>query len=107
MFPAGTYGPIYLVSKNFYAIKKYNNSDLYALSVGFIGDKIKYNNHNFFRRWETTEKFTKNEIMNLQKKLSAKYDVGGIDGLIGHKTRRAIGIYQKDNNLRQTCWPPL
>ena len=107
MFPAGTYGPIYLVSKNFYAIKKYNNSDLYALSVGFIGDKIKYNNHNFFRRWETTEKFTKNEIMNLQEKLSAKYDVGGIDGLIGHKTRRAIGIYQRDNNLRQTCWPPL
>ena len=107
MFPAGIYGPIYLVSKNFYAIKKYNNSDLYALSVGFIGDKIKYNNHDFFKRWDTTENFTKNEIMELQEKLSAKYDVGGIDGLIGHKTRRAIGIYQKDNNLRQTCWLPL
>lgn len=107
MFPAGIYGPIYLVSKNFYAIKKYNNSDLYALSVGFIGDKIKYNNHDFFKRWDTTENFTKKEIMELQEKLSAKYDVGGIDGLIGHKTRRAIGIYQKDNNLRQTCWPPL
>ena len=51
--------------------------------------------------------FTKNEIMKLQEKLSAKYDVGGIDGLIGHKTRRAIGIYQKDKNLRQTCWLPL
>ena len=107
MFPAGTYGPIYSVSKNFYAIKKYNNSDLYALSVGFIGDKIKYNNHDFFRHFEVTEKFSKNEIMNLQEMLSAIYDVGGIDGLIGHKTRRAIGIYQKDNNLRQTCWPPL
>ena len=107
MFPAGIYGPIYLVSKNFYAIKKYNNSDLYALSVGFIGDKIKYNNHDFFKRWDTTENFTKKEIMEFQEKLSAKYDVGGIDGLIGHKTRRAIGIYQKDNNLRQTCWLPL
>ena len=107
MFPAGIYGPIYLVSKNFYAIKKYNNSDLYALSVGFIGDKIKYNNHDFFKRWDSTENFTKKEIMALQEKLSAKYDVGGIDGLIGHKTRRAIGIYQKDNNLKQTCWLPL
>ena len=107
MFPAGIYGPIYLVSKNFYAIKKYNNSDLYALSVGFIGDKIKYNNHDFFKRWDTTENFTKKEIMEFQEKLSAKYDVGGIDGLIGYKTRRAIGIYQKDNNLRQTCWLPL
>ena len=88
-------------------IKKYNNSDLYALSVGFIGDKIKYNNHDFFKRWDATEKFTKSEIMDLQKKLSTKYDVGGIEGLIGYKTRRAIGIYQKDNNLSQTCWLPL
>ena len=59
MFPAGIYGPIYLVSKNFYTLKKYNNSDLYALSVGFIADKIRYKNHDFFKSWETTEKFTK------------------------------------------------
>jgi len=107
MFPAGIYGPIYLVSKNFYILKKYNNSDLYALSVGFIADKIKYNNHDFFRPWETTETLTKNEIIGIQDKLSKKYDTGGIDGLIGYKTRRAIGLYQRDNNLQQTCWPPL
>lgn len=107
MFPAGIYGPIYLVSKNFYVLKEYNNSDLYALSVGFIADKIKYNNHDFFKNWKTTKKFTKNEIIGLQEKLSKKYDTGGVDGLIGHKTRRAIGLYQRDNNLPQTCWPPL
>ena len=107
MFPAGIYGPIYLVSKNFYVLKEYNNSDLYALSVGFIADKIKYNNHDFFNNWKTTKKFTKNEIIGLQEKLSKKYDTGGVDGLIGHKTRRAIGLYQRDNNLPQTCWPPL
>lgn len=43
MFPAGIHGPIYLVSKNFYTLKEYNNSDLYALSVGFIADKIVFN----------------------------------------------------------------
>ena len=72
MFPAGIYGPIYLVSKNFYVLKEYNNSDLYALSVGFIADKIKYNNHDFFKNWKTTKKFTKNEIIGLQEKLSKK-----------------------------------
>ena len=107
MFPAGIYGPIYLVSTNFYALKEYNNSDLYALSVGFIADKIKYNSHDFFRHWEATETLTKIEIMDIQEKLSNKYDTGGIDGLIGYKTRRAIGLYQRDNNLQQTCWPPL
>ena len=107
MFPAGIYGPIYLVSKNFYTLKEYNNSDLYALSVGFIADKIKYKNHDFIKNWETTEKLTTNEIISIQENLSRKYDTGGIDGLIGHKTRRAIGLYQRDNNLPQTCWPPL
>ena len=107
MFPAGIYGPIYLVSKNFYILKKYNNSDLYALSVGFIADKIKYKSHDFFKNWEATENLTKNEIISIQEKLSRKYYTGGIDGLIGHKTRRAIGLYQRDNNLKQTCWPPL
>ena len=107
MFPAGIYGPIYLVSGNFYTLKEYNNSDLYALSVGFISDKMKYKFHDFFRPWETTEILTKNEIISIQEKLSKKYDTGGVDGLIGHKTRRAIGLFQRDNNLQQTCWPPL
>ena len=107
MFPAGIYGPIYLVSKNFYTLKEYNNSDLYALSVGFIADKIKYKSHDFFRPWEKTETLTKNEIIGVQEMLSKRYDTGGIDGLIGYKTRRAIGLYQRDNNLQQTCWPPL
>ena len=54
MFPAGIYGPVYLVSKNFYTLKKYNNSDLYALSVRFIADKIRNKNHDFFKSCETT-----------------------------------------------------
>ncbi len=107
MFPAGIYGPIYLVSNNFYTLKEYNNSDLYALSAGFIADRIKYKNHDFIKSWETTKKFTRDEIISIQEKLSKKYDTGGVDGLIGHKTRRAIGLYQRDNNLPQTCWPPL
>ena len=47
------------------------------------------------------------EIIDAQEMLSKRYDTGGIDGLIGYKTRRAIGLYQRDNNLQQTCWPPL
>ena len=105
LFPSGTLGPIYLVSNNFYVLKQYNNSDLYALSVGFLADKLKYKNHNFYTEWQDTKKINKNDIIKLQKKLSKNHDVGGIDGLVGYKTRRAIGLYQKENNIKQTCWP--
>ena len=94
-----------MVSNNFYVLKQYNNSDLYALSVGFLADKLKYKNHIFYTEWQDTRKINKNDIIKLQKKLSKNYDVGGIDGLVGYKTRRAIGLYQKENNIKQTCWP--
>ena len=34
LVPAGTYGPEFLVTPNFYVLKEYNNSDLYALFIG-------------------------------------------------------------------------
>ena len=107
LLPSGTYGPIYLVSENFYVLKKYNNSDLYALSVAFLSDKLKYNHHDFYANWKKTRKINKTEVTNLQNRLSENYDVGGIDGLIGYKTRRAIGLYQRKHNKKETCWPPL
>jgi len=32
-------------------------------------------------------------------------DVGGADGLIGFKTRTAVGTWQSQNNLKPTCYP--
>ena len=94
--------PRFTQPKLYKAIAKHDNPrDIYAKNL--INQGIIDSGH----IKEIEQNFTKKEIMEFQEKLSAKYDVGGIDGLIGHKTRRAIGIYQKDNNLRQTCWLPL
>ena len=38
--PAGAYGPAFLALENFLVIKRYNMSDLYALFVGNLGDRI-------------------------------------------------------------------
>jgi lytic murein transglycosylase len=40
-FPAGARGPAFLVTGNFVAIKRYNNSDVYALSVGHLADRLR------------------------------------------------------------------
>jgi lytic murein transglycosylase len=38
--PAGTSGPVFLVTKNFKTIKSYNNSTAYALGVALLSDRI-------------------------------------------------------------------
>lgn len=39
--PAGTNGPIFLLLPNFQVIKRYNNSNFYALAVGHLADRIR------------------------------------------------------------------
>jgi membrane-bound lytic murein transglycosylase B len=40
-FPTGASGPAFLVTSNFNVIKLYNNSDVYALAVAYLGDRIR------------------------------------------------------------------
>lgn len=38
--PDGSKGPAFLVTKNFFVIKRYNNADRYAFAVGLLSDQI-------------------------------------------------------------------
>ena len=40
MSPAGGYGPSFLVLENYKVIRRYNMSDLYAVFVGHLADRI-------------------------------------------------------------------
>lgn len=40
LLPAGAAGPAFFVTDNFKVTKKYNNSDLYALAVGHLADRL-------------------------------------------------------------------
>lgn len=40
-FPSGASGPAFLVTSNFVVLKAYNNSDVYALAVSHLGDRIR------------------------------------------------------------------
>ena len=106
MMPAGRHGPSFIVTPNFYVLKKYNKSDLYALFVGHIGDRIQYGVSDFTVHWDTSTKLHRSNIAEMQYSLeSLGHDVGGVDGLIGFKTRRSIGRWQEATEQKSTCFP--
>ena len=106
MMPAGRLGPAFLVTPNFYVLKDYNQSDLYALFVGHVADRIQYGVGNFRGGWAKVDTLSRGDVARLQDALIAKdHDVGGADGLAGFKTRRSIGRWQAENGLAQTCFP--
>lgn len=98
--PGGAGGPVFLVTRNFFVLKKYNNSDFYALAVGLLADEIA-GYGGLEQRWPRpagalamSEKF---EIQTRLKQLG--YYSGEIDGNIGSGSRAAIEAFQRRNGL--------
>ena len=106
LLPAGRHGPEFIVSPNFYVLKEYNNSDLYALFIGNLADRIGGGSGPFKAQWGDVGKMLRSDVLAMQKTLAAKgYDVGKVDGLPGYKTRRALGDWQAKSGLAATCYP--
>lgn len=106
LMPAGRGGPAFIVTPNFYVLKEYNESDAYALFVGHVGDRIAYGVPAFRGAWGRGDTLTVSQVRAMQQRLvSLGYDVGGVDGLVGFKTRRSIGQWQAANGLAATCYP--
>lgn len=106
MMPAGRYGPAFIVTPNFYVLKDYNKSDLYALFVGHVGDRIQYGVGDFTAPWQGLDRLYRSDVAAMQRGLEALgHDVGGADGLVGFKTRRSIGRWQESDGQEPRCFP--
>ena len=105
LMPAGRMGPAFLVSDNFYVLKTYNESDVYALTIGMVGDRLS-GPQSIRGDWGKVGGFTRSDVRAVQKRLeSMGHDVGTADGLVGFRTRVAIGRWQAKNGLPVTCYP--
>ena len=104
LMPAGRHGPAFIVTDNFYVLKSYNESDVYALFVGHLADRYG-NNRGFVGTWDPIKTRSRGAVRKIQLDMEAKgHDVGGADGLIGFKTRRSLGTIQEQTGRRATCW---
>jgi membrane-bound lytic murein transglycosylase B len=102
----GRQGPAFLMGKNFFVIKRYNNADKYALAVGLLADRI--GGYQGLRQdWNRPfTPITMNEREELQTHLKALgYYDGNIDGKIGSTSRKAIEAFQQRNGLQPDGHP--
>ncbi len=93
--PMGGTGPVFLLLHNFGVIKRYNNSDSYALAVGHLADRI-LGGGGFLAAWPEDTALNKAQREQVQRRLNALgYNVGSVDGVLGPRSRAAIMQFQR------------
>ncbi|MBB3977323.1 membrane-bound lytic murein transglycosylase B [Rhizobium azooxidifex] len=95
LMPAGADGPAFLMTRNFFVIKRYNASNSYAMGVGMLADQLA-GYGGVKQRWprpdgalDISEKF---ELQTRLKELG--YYEGEVDGNLGSGSKAAIEAVQ-------------
>ncbi|HEX3674177.1 MAG TPA: lytic murein transglycosylase [Rhizomicrobium sp.] len=104
--PAGARGPAFLVFDNFKTVLKYNNAASYALGVCLLADGIA-GRMPVTAAWPRDQiPLTRDDRIAFQTDLKALgYDIGDIDGVLGHKARAALRQYQKAHSMPADGFP--
>lgn len=101
-------GPRFSVTSNFRVIKRYNNSDAYAIGVGHLADRIGGAGPLISKFPPDANGMTKADRKALQEALTANgFDTQGSDGVIGPNSRKAISAYQASQGQSVTGEPSL
>jgi len=99
ILPSGAYGPAFLIFPNHMAIRKYNNSTAYALSVGLLAERIAGAGplHAPWPYEIALSLADRTDAQNALAKLG--FDPGSVDGVIGARTRVGLRAWQKVRDL--------
>lgn len=96
VMPGGTSGPALLALPNFRVIKRYNNSDNYALAVGYLADRIRGGDP-WVTPFPIDQLLSETERMEIQKLLKSRgFPISKVDGQLGTETRSAIFAFQAE-----------
>ena len=106
--PAGANGPALLLHPNFAVIRRYNNSDRYALVVALLARAFE-GRSGLVASWpQQVGSLNRDQTLELQTLLnSLGYNAGAPDGLFGSATRRAVRAFQTDQQLAADGFPTI
>jgi len=98
--PAGASGPAFLMLRNHFVIKRYNNATAYSLAVGHLADRLRGGDR-FVQAWPAGDRpLTPGESAELQERLTqAGHYQGAIDGKLGPQSREAIRAWQSRRGM--------
>jgi len=100
ILPAGYTGPAFLVYNNYRTTLQWNRSDLYAIAVGYLADRIAGLAPLTTARPVSEQRLSRTQVKEIQELLAAQgFDPGPIDGVMGSQTRQAIKEFQRTAKL--------
>ncbi|MGR3511323.1 MAG: lytic murein transglycosylase [Paracoccaceae bacterium] len=104
LLPQGRLGPAFLVYPNFTVFFEWNQSFIYVTTAAYFATRLE--GAPVYQAGNPTPGLSDAEMKALQQKLTDRgYDVGGIDGILGAKTRQAVQDEQKRLGLPADAWP--
>lgn len=104
VLPQGRNGPAFLLFENFDIYLEWNQSLVYTLTASYLATRLagapRYDAGN------PEPGLSDAQMESLQRTLQSRgYDVGGVDGILGAKTRDAVRTEQSRLGLPADGWP--
>ena len=104
--PAGYRGPAFMTYPNFRAIMNWNRSINYAISVGYLADRLAGHGGLMAQRSMDDQPLSREDVVEIQTRLVALgEDAGEADGVVGSRTREAIRGFQSRMGMPADGYP--
>lgn len=106
LLPMGRNGPAFLAYPNFEVYFDWNKSFVYVTTAAYFATRL--GGAPVYNAGNPSTPLSGAQMQQLQQKLTARgHDVGGIDGILGAKTRAAVQAEQVRLGLPADAWPTL
>ncbi|MEJ6402935.1 lytic murein transglycosylase [Yoonia sp. 2307UL14-13] len=106
LLPMGRNGPAFLAYPNFEVYFDWNKSFVYVTTAAYFATRLE--GAQIYNAGNPSAPLTGQQMQQLQQKLTTRgHDVGGIDGILGAKTREAVQAEQARLGLPADAWPTL
>jgi lytic murein transglycosylase len=104
LLPMGRNGPAFLAYPNFSILFEWNRSLTYVTTAAYFATRLA--GAPVYDAGNPDPGLTPDQMTDLQQRLQARgHDVGGVDGILGAMTRRAVQTEQSRLGLPADAWP--